>query len=175
MKRLVVMALVLMCALTGCSSNSGSNNNDDANVLRVGMECNYAPFNWTETKKSETNVAESNGGYCAGYDVEIAKALASSLDMELEIVKLEWDALLPALDKDVIDAIVAGMTDTPARRENAEFTSPYYQSEMVMIVRAGSEYENATSLEDFSGAKVLGQLNTSIHQMYNLLYLDYSA
>ncbi|MBE6114133.1 MAG: transporter substrate-binding domain-containing protein [Erysipelotrichaceae bacterium] len=162
MRRLAMMALALMCVLTatGCSNDSNNNNTDDSNVLRVGMECNYAPFNWTETTASDSNVPESNGGYCAGYDVEIAKALASSLDMELEVVKLEWDALLPALDKDVIDAIVAGMTDTPKRRENADFTSPYYQSEMVMIVRADSEYANATSLEDFSGANVLGQLNT---------------
>lgn len=161
MKRLAMMALALMCVLTGCSSNTNNNSNtDDSNVLRVGMECNYAPFNWTETTASETNVQESNGGYCDGYDVAIAKSLAESLDMELEVVKLEWDALLPAIDNDVIDAIIAGMTDTADRREKADFTSPYYQSEMVMIVRADSEYANATSLEDFSGANVLGQLNT---------------
>lgn len=158
MRKLVMSCLVALMMLAGCSSNSAQ---EERNVLRVGMECNYAPFNWTESKASSTNVKETTGGgYCDGYDVAIAKRLADSMGKELEIVKLEWDALLPAMDKDVIDAIIAGMTDTPKRRENAEFTSPYYQSEMVMIVRKDSDLVNATQLSDFSGRNVLGQLNT---------------
>lgn len=157
MRKLLMSCFVALLVLSGCGSNEAST---DEKVLRVGMECNYAPFNWTENGESATNVKETNGGYCDGYDVAIAKRIAEELDRELVIVKLEWDALLPAMATDTIDAIIAGMTDTPDRRVNADFTEPYYQSEMVMIVRKDSDLVNATSLSDFSGRNVLGQLNT---------------
>lgn len=157
MRKLMMSLVVMLLVLSGCGGNEAKS---DEKVLRVGMECNYAPFNWTENDASDFNVKETNGGYCDGYDVAIAKRIADELDRELVIVKLEWDALLPAMATDTIDAIIAGMTDTEERRANADFTEPYYQSEMVMIVRADSELVKATSLSDFSGYNVLGQLNT---------------
>lgn len=157
MKKLVMSCLVALLMLAGCGSNEPQSSEK---VLRVGMECNYAPFNWTESSANEFNVQETNGGYCDGYDVAMAKTIAENMGRELVIVKLEWDALLPAMATDTIDAIIAGMTDTAKRREKADFTEPYYQSEMVMIVRKDSELVNATSLNDFSGTNVLGQLNT---------------
>ena len=124
------------------------------------MECNYAPFNWTQVEESETAVSLGGAGYADGYDVVIAQALADAMGKELEIKKIEWTGLEPALNAGEIDAIIAGMTDTPERRENANFTGPYYESEMVCIVRGDDPLAGATSLEDFSGKKVLGQINT---------------
>jgi putative lysine transport system substrate-binding protein len=92
--------------------------------------------------------------------VEIAKRIAEGMGKELEIVKTEWDGLVPALTSGKIDAIVAGMSPTEERKATIDFTEPYYTSELVMVVKKGGEYEGATSLSDFSGAKITAQLNT---------------
>lgn len=131
-------------------------------VLRVGMEANYAPFNWSQTSASNGGIAisNSNGEYANGYDAQIAQRLADELGLELEIVKLEWDGLPPALQSGKIDAIIAGMSPTPERAQQIDFTDSYYESDIVLVVRSDSEYAEADSLEDFAGARVTGQLNT---------------
>jgi putative lysine transport system substrate-binding protein len=128
--------------------------------FRVGMECNYAPFNWTTTTPGEFTQPITNTDYADGYDVVIASKMADALGRPVQIVKLDWDNLILSLQNNQIDAIIAGMTDTPEREEEVAFTSPYYTSEEVMIVRADSDYVNATSIQDFSGAVVQGQMNT---------------
>lgn len=160
MKRLgcLWMAVLLLTGLAGCGSNGSEGAEKDTFV--VGMECNYAPFNWTEAESSDRNVAVDAGGYCDGYDVQIARNIADELGKELVIVKMDWDSLEPSLNSGSIDAIIAGMTDTEDRRKNADFTTPYYQSKMAMIVLKDGKYANATSLADFKGATVQGQLNT---------------
>jgi len=140
--------------LTGCSNQTNDN------VLRIGMECNYAPFNWTTTSSNETTIQISDVDYADGYDVVIASMIGKQLGKEVQIVKLDWDNLILSLNNNQIDAIIAGMTDTEERREMVSFTSPYYESEEVIIVRKNSEYTNATSIQDFSGAKIQGQMNT---------------
>ena len=180
MKRILAVLLASMMVLAGCggaSSSSAPASSESAasaasesseavpetttpGKLVVGMECNYAPFNWTQLEEGEYTVSLGDAGVAGGYDVRIAQTIADELGLELEIKKLEWTGLEPALYAGEIDAIIAGMTDTPERRANADFTSPYYESEMVCIVRGDDELVNATSLEDFSGKTVQGQLNT---------------
>ena len=92
--------------------------------------------------------------------MQIAKKIADGLGRELVIVKTEWDGLVPALQSGVIDAIIAGMSPTEERKVSIDFSEPYYRSDLVMIVQKGGPYENATTLEDFSGAKIAAQLNT---------------
>ncbi|MCI9508672.1 MAG: transporter substrate-binding domain-containing protein [Angelakisella sp.] len=124
------------------------------------MECNYAPFNWTQVESDEFSVPLESAGHAGGYDVMMAKTLADKMGMELVIKKLSWEGLEPAVTSGEIDAIIAGMTATPERKENADFTTPYYESEMVCIVRGDDALANATSLADFTGKNVQGQQNT---------------
>lgn len=159
-KVLSLLALALVLGACGNSGNAGGSGDEGKAKLVVGMECNYAPFNWTDTDSNEFNLAVDAGGYCDGYDVQIAKHIADSLGRELVISKMDWDSLEPSLNSDAIDAIIAGMTDTEDRRKNADFTTPYYQSKMAMIVLKDGAYANAKTLDDFNGATVQGQLNT---------------
>ena len=152
MKKFAVMMLaVLMVSLAVCGA---------ADTLKVGMECNYAPYNWTQSEPSDEAVAIAAGGYADGYDVRIAKRIASELGMELEIVKTEWDGLVPSLMSGKIDCIIAGMSPTEERKVTIDFTEPYYESELCVVVMKDGAYANAASLADFSGAKITGQLNT---------------
>lgn len=151
--------------VNAAESNTAQSNTDvqssDDNVFRVGMEAGYPPFNWTQMDDSNGAVQISgNEEFSGGYDVEIAKKIAEGLGKELVIVKTEWDGLVPALQSGKIDAIIAGMSPTAERKETIDFTDIYYKSDLVMVVLKGGDYENATSIQDFSGAKITAQLNT---------------
>ena len=77
-------------------------------TFRVGMECNYAPYNWTQAEPSEYAVPiEGGGGYADGYDVQIAKRIAEGLGKELVIVKTEWDGLPMGVMSGAVDGYVA--------------------------------------------------------------------
>ena len=125
-----------------------------------GMECAYAPFNWTQTDDSNGAVPIESGDYANGYDVQIAKKVAEGLGKDLVIVKTEWDGLVPAVQSGVIDGIIAGMSPTEERKQSIDFSDNYYVSDLVIVVRADSEYANATSIQDFAGAALTAQLNT---------------
>ena len=128
----------------------------------VGMECAYAPYNWTTTTQGEHTVPISNnpGAYADGYDVVIAKAIADALGVELEIRAIEWGGLIAALEAGEIDLIIAGMSPTEERKLSIDFTDTYYDSKLVMVVRKDGAYTNATSIQNFAGAKITGQLST---------------
>ena len=157
---------VLACAalLTECASNpstsTAASSSNSSDTLRVGMECNYAPFNWSTTKEGEYTQPISSADYCDGSDVVVAKNLADKIGKKVEIVKLDWDNLILSLSNNQIDAVIAGMTATDERKQQVNFTDPYYVSEEVLIVKKDSQYTSATGLEDFKGATVQGQMNT---------------
>ncbi|WP_456275167.1 transporter substrate-binding domain-containing protein [Bacillus sp. AK128] len=157
----LAVALTAMILVTGCGTANDSGSESEDNTFKVGLEAGYAPFNWTQ--KDDTNGGvkiEGNAEYAGGYDVEIAKKIAEGLGKELVIVKTEWDGLVPALTSGKIDAIIAGMSPTEKRKETIDFSDNYYKTDLVMVVKKGSEFESATSIQDFSGAKITAQLNT---------------
>ena len=174
MKRLfsvvcVFFMLIVMCGCTNATNvetNDEPTNNDtqEKMVYRICMECDYAPNNWQEDTASDTNLPISNldGFYAEGYDIQMSKLIAEELDCEIEIVKLAWSGLIQALKEGQIDMIIAGMGDTPERKESIAFSNTYStkKTEYVLVVRSDSEYVNATSIQDFSGATVVGQVNT---------------
>ena len=159
MKKLLTALAIASMTLAGCGSSA---NPEDDKVFTVGMECAYQPFNWQTTEKSDTAVElEGGAGYCDGYDVAIAQKIADDMDMELQVKKIAWDGLQPALDSGEIDAIIAGMTQNEEREEGIDFTTPYYESDTVMIVRKDSEMASYNDIQQFSGKKVMGQQNTN--------------
>ena len=172
-----LLAALMLLALTACGAGTPPPAQDanapaeetapsttESSQFRVGMECAYAPSNWQESAATDTNVPVENvaGAYAEGYDVQIARILADQLGKELVIVKLSWDGLIDALNQGQIDAIIAGMMDTAERRESINFSDPYKETIYSMMVLAGSPYENAASIQDFSGAAVLGQQGTAL-------------
>ena len=154
MKRtMVALVLTLVMLFTASAMAEGT--------FRVGMECNYAPYNWTQADPGEYAVAiEGGGGYADGYDVQIAKKIAEGLGKELVIVKTEWDGLPMGVMTGAFDAIIAGMSPTAERKVTLDFTDAYYNSQLVVVVRKDGAYAGATSLANLSGASITGQLNT---------------
>ncbi|NCC75512.1 MAG: transporter substrate-binding domain-containing protein [Clostridia bacterium] len=157
-KKLVALALASVLSLSlvaGCAKN-------ESNEFKVGLECNYAPFNWTQTDTSNGAVSISNSPseYAGGYDVEVARKIAAKLGKELVIVKTEWDGLIPSLTSGKIDAIIAGMSPTEERKATVDFSDSYYRSDLVVVVKKDNPFAAAKSLADLGGAKITAQLNT---------------
>lgn len=157
MTRRIISALFALMFVFSCMPVHAENTNG---TLKVGMECGYAPFNWMQPNETEFTAPVQGGGYADGYDVQIARMIADALNMELVIVKTEWDGLAMAVQSGAIDAIIAGMSPTAQRRMTLDFTDHYYQSELVVVVRKDGAYANATKLADLSGANIVAQLNT---------------
>ena len=158
---LAIVAFGVM--LTGCSSDkkAAENKPADKKVLRVGMECGYAPFNWTQTTPDNGAVQiKGSQEYALGYDVMIAKKLADSMGYELEIHKIEWDGLAPAINAGKIDAAIAGMSITSKRKETVDFSSVYYNAEIVALTKKDTPFAAAKNLEGLKGAVATSQLNT---------------
>ena len=121
-------------ALTACANSNAEVNND---TLVIGMECNYQPFNWTTFTETEYTlpISGTNGEYADGYDVAVAKYLSEATGKEVVIQRLVWDNLIPSLNSGTINMILAGMTDTPERRQSIDFTDPYLSSDLAFLIK----------------------------------------
>ena len=109
-------------------------------TLRVGMECAYAPFNWTDLSEPSLGAVPissqgQEGLYANGYDVQIAQYVANMLGMDLEIYAITWEGLIPALQSGTVDAIIAGMSPTAERDQEIDFSDVYYSSNLVVIYK----------------------------------------
>lgn len=147
--------------LFGCSGQSPYNVESETKIV-IGLEAAYAPFNWAETSANEYTMPLSNqkGSFVDGYDVSIAKLLGASLNKTVEFKAIDWLGLIPALKSRDINIIIAGMSPTDIRKKEIAFSSEYYRSELVMLVKAGGPFKDATSINDFAGSRVVAQLST---------------
>ena len=137
-----ILALFLAAMMMLCCASAFAEG-----TFRVGMECNYAPYNWTQANASEYAVEiEGGGGYADGYDVQIARKIAEGLGKELVIVKTEWDGLPMGVMTGAFDAIIAGMSPTEERKATIDFTDAYYNVQPVVVVRKDGPYANAKTL-----------------------------
>ena len=146
--------------LTGVDTSSIPGLEDG--VLTVGMECAYAPYNWTQMDDSNGAVPISNvsGAYANGYDVMIAKRICEAYGWELEIVSSAWDSLCPAVQSGSMDANIAGQSMTADRMQEVDMAGPYYYATIVCVTTKGSQFADATSIADLAGGKCTAQSGT---------------
>lgn len=161
---LLCTMLVGLCACGGndkAANNNNAGNQEQGKVLRVGMECGYAPYNWTQNDDSNgaVPIVDSNN-YANGYDVMMAKYLADKLGYELQIHKIDWDSLPVAVQSGTIDCVIAGQSITAERLQTVDFTTPYYYASIIAVTRDDTPYASATSVAELAGAKCTSQMNT---------------
>ena len=174
MKKSRILALILalalaVCAFAACNNNEPVNNNtvddnptelnetpEDINpvalelgktTLVMGTNAEFEPFEYRENDE------------IVGYDIETAKAIAASVDMEFGIEDMAFDSLITALASGQIDMVVAGMSVTEERLQQVNFSDPYYRAAQVIIVpKAGA---TVTSSADLAGKKIGVQEGTT--------------
>lgn len=183
-----VLAALMALALTACGSNNATNNtgnvgtNNTANntndttdgdtgttmpsgvedgVLTIAMECAYAPYNWSQSDDSNGAVPiKDSSEYANGYDVMMAKKICEANGWELEVVRTDWDSLVPGVQSGVYDAVIAGQSMTADRMEQVDFAGPYFYASIVCVTKADSEFANAKGISDLSGGTCTAQIAT---------------
>ena len=122
-------------------------------VLTVGMECTYAPYNWTQTDDSNGAVPIVNnpGSYANGYDVMIAQRICDTYGWKLEVQAIEWAGLIPALNAGTIDAVIAGQSMTTSRMEQVDMAGPYFYASIVCVAKKDSEQAKAKGICELTG------------------------
>lgn len=157
-KRNKILSVALSCVLsigllTACGTDDKEEveqapSEEDQVTLVMGTSADYPPYEFIDTAVSEEII---------GFDVDVASYIADQLGFELEVRDMDFNGLIPALTSDRIDFVLAGMTPTPERLENADFSEIYYVAEQMIVSKADS---GITSLEDLQGKKLGVQLGS---------------
>ncbi len=153
---------VVLCAavIAGCDKKSAKTD-DEEGVLTIAMECAYAPYNWTQSDDSNGAVAiKDSKDYANGYDIMMAKKICEANNWKLEVVRLDWDSLVPAVQTGKVDAVIAGQSMTEERMQQVDFAGPYIYASIVCMTKQDSKFANATKLSDLAGGKCTSQLGT---------------
>ena len=131
-------------------------------VLTVGMECAYAPYNWTQMDDSNgaVPIANNPGTYANGYDVMMAQRICDAYGWELEVMAIGWDGLNPALSAGTLDAVIAGQSMTETRLEEVDMAGPYIYASIVCVTKAGGDFADAQGLADMAGGTCTAQTGT---------------
>lgn len=156
-KLLALLLVVVMCfgIFAACGAKDETNkddekdnveNNEETKVIKMGTNAAFPPYEYKE------------GEEFVGIDVEIAKAIAEKLGKTLEIVDMEFDSIITAVNQGEVDFGMAGMTVTDERLLEVNFTSSYATGVQVVIVKEGSDIK---SLDDLEGKKIGVQLGTT--------------
>ena len=153
MKKMFALILATLMILSLAACGSGPKTGVEDGVLTVGMECAYAPYNWTQTDDSNGAVPIANvpGAYANGYDVMTAKKICEANGWQLEIKKLDWDSLVPAVQTGEIDCAIAGQSMTADRDKVVDFAGPYIYASIVCLVQKDSPLASATGISDLAG------------------------
>lgn len=164
---LILMAFALL-AFVGCDNNTVVSVEEDENVigdtLVVGMSLDNAPFGWVQEEESEDTYPLADGsGFVGGYDIQIAKIIAEELDVDLQIVQYERGDLMGALEDGEIDLMISGVNPLETRADRVDFTDSYYDNEYVVIVMKDGAYADATSIDQFGGARITAQNGSYIY------------
>lgn len=188
-KKLIAMLLtgtmIFSVMLTGCGSTESddtdtSSSSDETvsdassdaiekKVFRIGVECTYAPYNWTQETDELANgetaveIANSPGSYTYGYDIALAQMICDELGWELEVYKSDWTSIFMGLEDKTYDCIMSAVCYTEERDEIYDFTSCYYERQIMAVVREDGEYADVSCLSDFDGMNptVIAQLGTN--------------
>ena len=154
-----LLALATAFTIAGCSNSqeSAADTNPEAteatsastgDVLRIGTEGAYAPFNYTNAD-----------GTLGGFDVEIANALCADMQVTCEIIAQDWDGIIPGLKAGKYDAIVAAMSVTPERSQQVSFTDPYFSNALVFLAKKDSSFDPSNN-SDIDSHSIAAQRST---------------
>ena len=164
MKKIVplLLALVMVFALTACGSSSGSDADtgsaaadaDASAKLVFGTSADYAPF--------EFMYPDENGDLVyGGIDVSVAQYIADYTGKELQVENMGFDYLLASLQKGDFDMVIAAMEASEERMESADFSDPYFTDYPPMVLVRAEEAANFTSTDSFDGLSVGAQTATT--------------
>lgn len=125
---------------------------EEKGLLVVGTSADYAPYEFHQTINGKDKIV--------GFDISLAQAIAKDLNVKLQIKEMSFDALLGGLKTGKVDMIISGMSATPERKKEVNFSKPYLHAGQKMIVLK-SEKNKYNSIVDFENKNVAAQKGTT--------------
>ena len=161
MKKLISVLMVLLMILASACCSAESIPGLEDGVLTVAMECAYAPYNWAQPDDSNGAVPIKDSMlYANGYDVMTAKAICEANGWKLEVLQLDWDSLIPAVQSGICDAVIARQSMTSERMESVDFAGPYLYASIVCLTKKDSAFAGAKGISDLTGGTCTSQSGT---------------
>ncbi|MGV3096878.1 ABC transporter substrate-binding protein/permease [Staphylococcus borealis] len=145
---LISLTLIYIQPMVLADEDATWNKIKERGELRVGLSADYAPLEFEKTKNGKTEYV--------GVDIELAKKIAKDNHLKLKIVNMQFDSLLGALKTGKIDIIISGMTSTPERKKEVDFSEPYMETGNVMLIRENNS-DVFHTLNDFKNKKIGAQ------------------
>lgn len=153
---LIVLLFVIVLAACGGNSEEASGTEDDGKLkLVAGTEATYAPMEYID-----------ENGEIVGIDIDIVNAIAEEIGAEVEFQNIGWDPLFPAVKNGEIDFAVSSITITEDRKEEYDFTEPYYVANQLILVPEDSDIK---SFQDLKDKRVAVQISTTGHEVVKKL------
>ncbi|WP_460358936.1 ABC transporter permease subunit [Mycobacterium sp. ZZG] len=153
-QKVLLAALAAVAVLLAACGSSGSGNPvESSGVLRVGTEGVYAPLSYHDPVT----------GQLTGYDVDVARAVAEKLGVNVEFVETPWDSMFAALEAGRFDVVANQVTITPEREQKYDMSEPYSIGEGVIVTRADDD--SITSLADLSGKRAAQSITSNWAQV----------
>jgi His/Glu/Gln/Arg/opine family amino acid ABC transporter permease subunit len=146
---ILVVGIVAINIIAGHSNTLKAASSIGKDTLTMITSPDYPPYEFYDTKSGENQIV--------GFDIDIAKTLAEKLGFKLKIMESDFNGLIPALQANRADFVMAGMTPTPERQKNVDFSIIYYEAKDTIVAAKGS---NLKQPQDLSGKKVGVQLGT---------------
>ena len=148
--------LIISLVLFGCGTNSSNGTSNGAGgegtkKYVIATDATYAPMEYMDDK-----------GNIVGTDIDIVKAIAEELDIEIEFKNYGWEPLFSAVQNGEVDFAVSSITITDERKETFDFTEPYFAANQLILVPEESKVEK---FEDLKDSKVSVQINTTGHEI----------
>ncbi|MDM7883279.1 ABC transporter permease subunit [Staphylococcus borealis] len=145
---LISLTLIYIQPMVLADEDATWNKIKERGVLRVGLSADYAPLEFEKTKNGKTEYV--------GVDIELAKKIAKDNHLKLKIINMQFDSLLGALKTGKIDIIISGMTSTPERKKEVDFSEPYMETGNVMLIRENNS-DAFHTLNDFKNKRIGAQ------------------
>ena len=157
----VALAMLMMLSLSVTAFADVPSGVEDG-VLTIAMECAYAPYNWTQGDDSNgaVPIKDSDNEFANGYDVMMAKKICEANGWELEVIKADWDSLVPGVQSRTYDAVIAGQSMTAERSEQVDFAGPYLYASIVCLTLKDSPFASAQGVSDLAGGSCTSQSAT---------------
>jgi ABC-type amino acid transport substrate-binding protein len=129
-----------------------------AGKIVLGTSADYAPYEFHKSINGKDTII--------GFDIEIAKAIAKDLGVELEIKDMKFDGLLAALQAGNIDMVIAGMTPDDERKKSVDFSKIYYKAQQGIMVRT-DEKDKYKTMDDLKKVRVGVQKGSTQEKIAN--------
>jgi polar amino acid transport system substrate-binding protein len=144
---LLSLLLILSLVLVACDGEKESTGDTADKVYKVGVDTTYPPFEY-----------EEDGEY-KGIDIDLINAIAESKGFKIELSPMDFGGIIPAMQANQLDVAIAGMSITDERKKVVDFSEPYFDAGLILVVKNGNT--DITELSDLKGKKVAVKKGTT--------------